>query len=363
MNLRSISVEQKRLLKRDGYVIVEDAIDPDIANRATELINREPTRIVHGDNPAINDLYNKSCLRELMLDLMGEHTAPVNAQVAVTLPNFADAVVRRKVSSTMHPQAHVDGGWAGLCPMKTSEILASGQTLATWGQDGDPKSMGPAGGAPLWQDQQRRLALGTYTALVGVCLNDQLAPAQGQFAVRRGAHEAVEQFFCYQRDKGGPIGGGGPNWPRLQAVGEDNAFAGIMPPSMVESYPQTRFEMEGWPWPELTPVRMKRGDAVIALHSLPHTATPNISGEPRMNVYFRIRRFRPQNPYEGDRVVGWGVSDHPDRALNGDFLEYPLQYDPFATSIERMCDHWSEWDGMADLDCTEHELTDLTLTA
>ena len=263
------------------------------------------------------------------------------------MPRFADAVVRSRASAQYAPRAHVDGGWAGLCPVKRSEILASGEALETWGRDGDPKSMGPAGGAPLWQNRERTLALGSYTALVGVCLNDQRRPGKGQFAVRAGAHEAVEAFFRMQRDNGGPIGGGGPHWPRLVAAGDDNAFAGMMPPAMEATYPKTRFEHDAWPWPELTPVLMEEGDAVIALHALPHTATPNMSDDPRMNVFFRIRRFRPENPYEGDPRIGWGVSDHPDRALNGDFLDYPESYDPFQTSIERMCDHWSEWDAIA----------------
>ena len=162
----------------------------------------------------------------------------------------------------------------GALPDVASEILAAGEALETWGQGGDPQSMGPAGGAPLWQDRERTLAIGSYTALVGVCLNDQMRPAKGQFSVRRGAHEAVEAFFRRQRDLGGPIGGGGPDWPRLQAMPKGQAFAGIMPPAMVNTYPDTRFEHELWPWPELTPVLMQEGDAVIALHSLPHTATP-----------------------------------------------------------------------------------------
>lgn len=115
---------------------------------------------------------------------------------------------------------------------------------------------------------------------------------------------------------------------------------------MEAASPETRFEQDGWPWSELTPVLMEEGDAVIALHSLPRTATPNLSDDPRLNVFFRIRRFRPGNPYEGDKRVGWGVSDHPGRALNSDFLDYPDDYDPFETSIEKLCDHWSEWDGM-----------------
>ncbi len=353
MHASTLSSAEKHTLKHDGLVILENVIPREIIAKAKELINQDPTRIVHGDVASINNLYNESALREIMLDVMGPHTAPINAQVAVTMPHYADAVVRRPASSVYHPQAHVDGGWAGLCPLTKSEILASGWTLETWGSDGDPQSMGPAGHAPLWQDRERTVAIGSYTALVGVCLNDQRDPGKGQFSVRRGAHEAVEAFFRHQRDLGGPIGGGGPDWPRLQPMGEDQAFAGIMPEKMVDSYPATRFEMDGWPWPELTPTLMNEGDAVIALHSVPHTATPNLSDDPRMNVFFRIRRFREENPYEGEPAVGWGVSDHPDRKLNGEFLEYPDSYDPFKTSVDKMCDHWSEWDGMQHL-VSEH---------
>ena len=341
-----LSEEQKRALKRDGFVVLKNAVPRAVTARAKALINEDPTKIVHGDNDAINGLYSDSVLREVMTEAMGPHTPPVNAQVAVTMPHFSDAVVRNRTTAATHPRAHVDGGWAGLCPLKRSEILAAGERLETWGSNGDPRSMGPAGGAPLWQDRQRTLAIGSYTALVGVCLNDQRQPGKGQFSVRAGAHEAVQAFFRRQRDKGGPIGGGGPDWPRLIPAGEDAAVAGMMPSAMEAAYPDTRFEHDRWPWPELTPVLMGEGDAVIALHSLPHTATPNRSEDPRMNVFFRIRRLRPANPYEGDKRVGWGVSDHPDRALNGAFLDYPDGYDPFKTSIDKLCDHWSEWDGM-----------------
>ena len=39
---------------------------------------------------------------------------------------------------------------------------------------------------------------------------------------------------------------------------------------------------------------MEEGDAFIALHSLPHTATPNMSDDPRVNVYWRVRRWRSE---------------------------------------------------------------------
>lgn len=149
----------------------------------------------------------------------------------------------------------------------------------------------------LWQDPERRISLGSYTALVGVALNDQVQPGNGQFAVLQGMHEEVEA-------------------PAI----------------------------EGWPWRELTPVLLGAGDAVIALHSCSHTATPNFGPNPRMNVYFRIRRRREGNPHEGSRRVGHGVSDHPDRGYFGQFLEYPESYDPWTTSIDKLCNHWSEWD-------------------
>ena len=109
--------------------------------RAKAVINQGPTKIVHGDDPAINGLYNDSVLREVMLETMGPHTAPINAQVAVTMPHFADAVVRRKANPNYAPGAHVNGGWAGPCPVKRSEILASGQ-------DGRVRSVQAVGAGP-----------------------------------------------------------------------------------------------------------------------------------------------------------------------------------------------------------------------
>lgn len=140
LHATSLSDAEKRDLKRDGFVILRSAVPRAVTERAKAFINQDPTRIVHGDNPVINDLYNDSVLRDVVLEAMGPHTAPVNAQVAVTMPRFSDAVVRRPVTTTA-PGAHVDGGWAGLCPMSQSEILASGEALETWGQRGNPKEL------------------------------------------------------------------------------------------------------------------------------------------------------------------------------------------------------------------------------
>ena len=147
-----LSDEEKGQLVRDGFVILRNAVSRDVRERAKRVINENPQMIVHGDNDAINGLYNDSILAAVLDEAMGPHTRPINAQVAVTMPHYADAVVRTPidVNNVYAPGAHVDGGWAGLCPVAQSEILASGQALHSWGSDGDPQSMGPAGHAPLW---------------------------------------------------------------------------------------------------------------------------------------------------------------------------------------------------------------------
>ena len=63
------------------------------------------------------------------------------------------------------------------------------------------------------------LALGSFTAFVGVALNDQLTPGCGQLCVVKGVHEETERFFKMQREKGGIVGIEGPGWPRFKRGG------------------------------------------------------------------------------------------------------------------------------------------------
>lgn len=72
---------------------------------------------------------------------------------------------------------------------------------------------------PLWQDQGKRLALGSFTAFVGVALNDQTVPGCGQLCVVKGVHEHTEAFFRMQRAAGGVVGIEGPGWPRFKRGG------------------------------------------------------------------------------------------------------------------------------------------------
>ena len=351
MNDRSphLTLEQKRCLMRDGFVVVRNAVPPDHVARARERIEASQPVGEHrllapaelATHPDLVGLLQETRLAGILRREMGPYPDVISCQIAVT-PAFDD------LGGSVGP--HVDGAWSGPIPKRAEEIDPNtGRPVDAARYFGANDERRGANDGLLWQDPQRTLSTGSYTALVGVALNDQLVPGNGQFAVLKGLHEDVEASFRAQRDAGGVIGPEGPGWPRIKLNREGRPFMNGLPDA-VRAKARQRVRgappIEGWPWPELTPVLLGAGDAVIALHACPHTPTPNRGPNPRMNVYFRIRRLREGNPHEGTRRVGHGVSDHPDRGYFGQFLDYPAAYDPWRTSIEKLCDHWSEWDGM-----------------
>ncbi len=347
-----LTLDDKQRLLEDGYVIVRNAITPDAVVQARELIQSHLPRDRHqllvpgklATDTRMTGLFSDSCLAVILASVMGPFPPVVSCQVAV-LPPFNTLGGK--------PGTHVDGGWSGPIPARAEEIDArSGRPVdaARWFGDNDERR--GANDGLLWMDPQRRLSYGSYTALVGVALNDQLQPGNGQFAVLKGAHEAVEAAFRAQRDAGGIVGPEGPGWPRIRIDSDGRPYNNGLPDSIRDiaaARARAGTPTDDWPWPELTPVLLGAGDAVIALHSCPHTPTPNLGPNARMNIYFRIRRLREGNPNEGTRRVAHGVSDHPDRGYFGQYLDYPPGHDPFRISIDRLCDHWSEWDGMQPL--------------
>ncbi len=277
---------------------------------------------------------------------MGPFPDVVSCQVAVTPPG-------ELLGGS--PGTHVDGSWSGELPDKAEDIdLNTGRPLDAARYFGANDDRRGANDGQLWIDPDRKISIGSYTALVGVALSDQMTPGMGQFAVLKGYHELVEAVFQQQRDGGGVIGPEGENWPRVRLSKNGIPYMNGLPDQVYHqaqaiAAANSARVTDNWPWPELTPVLLRQGDAVITVHSCPHTPTPNFSDQARMNVYFRIRRLRPENPHEGTRRVGHGVSDHPDRGYFGQFLDYPNSYNPWQTSVDKLCDHWSEWDGLREL--------------
>ncbi|MCZ6656910.1 MAG: hypothetical protein O7C67_06405 [Gammaproteobacteria bacterium] len=348
----TLTREERQQFFRDGYIVIKNAVPVDISQNAREVIAaklpKNERRLLAppelATHESILSLFNDTCLAEIMRDVMGPFPDVISSQVAVTPPR--DTLGDK-------PRPHVDGSWSGAIPDRADEIdLTRGRPIDAIRYFGENDERRGTNDGQLWQDPDKTISLGSYTALVGVALNDQRQPGNGQFAVLKCVHEEVEAAFRMQRDTGGPIGPEGPGWPRIKTTQEGGTFLNGLPASVRETARQAEKDavpIDGWPWPELTPVLLDQGDAVIALHSCPHTATPNYGPDARMNVYFRIRRLREGSPHEGSRRLGHGVSDHLDRGYYGRFLEYPSSYDPWKTSVDKLCDHWSDWDGMQEI--------------
>lgn len=346
------TAEDKAKQLSDGYLIVRGAVPEGVVNRAYDIVSsalpeNERRLLVPAQlagHEAVLGLLTQSCLHELLTHEMGPFPEVISSQVAVT-PAFDDL--------GGSPGAHVDGSWSGDIPSLAEDIeWTTGRPKDAARYFGESDDRRGTNDGQLWIDPDRRISLGSYTTLVGVALNDQTVPGNGQLGVMKGMHESVEKVFRRARDAGDIIGPEGKGWPRIKLTRSGTPYVNGLPDEIrqrAKEAGQQAEPIEGWPWPELTPVLLRRGDAVIALHSCPHTPTPNNGPNPRMNVYFRIRRLREGSPHEGSRRVGHGVSDHPDRGYFGQFLDYPENYNPWQTSIDKLCDHWSEWDGMQDL--------------
>lgn len=347
-----LNENEKIRLYEDGYVIIKNAIDPHAIAAAKSLIasllpKDERQLLVPGKlatDARITGLFNDSCVKQILQTVMGPFPPVISCQVAVT-PPF------NQLGGT--PGTHVDGGWSGELPEHAAGIDgATGRPFDAERYFGNNDERRGTNDGLLWMDPERTLSYGGYTTLVGVALNDQLEPGNGQFAVLKGLHEEVEACFQEQRDRGNIVGPEGYQWPRVKIDKKGRPYNNGLPDrirKLAEERAATGTATKSWPWPELTPINLRAGDAVIALHSLPHTATPNLGPDPRMNIYFRVRRLREGNPNEGTRRVAHGVSDHPDRGYFGQFLEYPEDYNPWRTTIDNLCNHWCEWDGMQDL--------------
>ena len=344
-----LSVAEKHELINNGFVIIRDAVTPQAVDAARQLIESYLPRQEHrllvpgklATHKEIISLYNDHSIAQIIANEMGPAPPIVSCQVAVIPPY-------NKLGG--EPGLHVDGGWSGRIPEEATDIdLKTGRPKDAEPYFGKQDEIRGTNDGLLWMNKERTLSYGSYTALVGIALNDQIEPGNGQFAVLPRTHEIVQECFREQRDAGGIVGPEGPEWPRIRVSEKGKPYCNGLPNKIrqiAEERRATGIKTEKWPWPELEPVLLKAGDAVLTLHSCPHTPTPNLGPNPRMNIYFRIRRLREGNPNEGTRRVAHGVSDHPDRGYFGQFLDYPEDYDPWSISIDKLCDHWSEWNGM-----------------
>lgn len=374
---RSIEItdEQKARFYRDGYLIVRRAVPRELtrdARRRVETLRESggTTDFQRGfqffaTTPECQqgfvNMLEGSTLGAALRELIGPFS-PIIACDAHNTPGADDSGF---VGGDQGEMGHIDGMMAPppqFYPQSVRDIVALGKDPQ------DPEAMhrymshldhtvrNPMG-TPFYMDPERTLTLGSFTAFVGIAFSDQTRMGCGQLGVRRGFHHDMEQFFRMQRDAGGPIGYEGPGWPRVDPASVADGTPRMGMPAALLQPPQARHGgpvcIDGWrdsrgkPYTWLTPVVLEEGDAVVALHGLPHAGTANHSRATRYSAYFRVRRFRPNNPYEGDPRFLHGTRDHNDRLADAQAATFDYdRYNPYRMTIDHFCDMWSEWDGM-----------------
>lgn len=338
-----LTSEEKLTLYNDGFIVLKDVVPESLTFEARRTIHmfagRHGIRRAYHDistSSALPDLVNKSILGDILRNTVGTYDSPQRGFAAILYPQEAQDTP----NYGWHP--HLDGLWAGPLPQSADEIDDLNSPRTEHFGKGDATVLG-ANMTPLFEDPDCTLSLGSFTAFVGVALNDQSEFGRGNLCLLKGIHEDVESFFKQQRDSGGVVGPEGVGWPRLSRTASGGVSMTPLPYPIREIALNNSTEFKGVNYIEPSPILMDVGDVVIALHACPHGGSRNEWSDPRMNVYFRIRRHRPN----GATVLG--DSDHPDREWNGGFLNYPEGYDPWKVAIEKMCDHWSEWDGMQEV--------------
>ena len=373
-----ISDAQKIQLYRDGYLIIKQAVPKELTQDARNRVERlraegGTTNFQQGfqffaTSPECQqgfvNMFEGSRLGECLRQLIGPFS-PVIACDAHNTPGKDD---KGFIGGDQGEMGHIDGMMAPppqFYPASVQDIVDLGKNpndpiaMHKYMEHLDHTVQNPMG-TPFYMDPERTLTLGDFTAFVGIAFSDQTEVGCGQLGVRRGFHHDMEQFFRMQRDSGGPIGYEGPGWPRVDPKSVKNGSPHMGMPDVFKQPPQNRHggptSVNGWrdshgkPYTWLTPVVLEEGDAVVALHGLPHAGTANHSRKTRFTAYYRIRRFRSNNPFEGDPRWMHGTRDHNDRLADATAVEFDYsQYNPFQMTINHLCDMWSEWDGMTEV--------------
>ena len=353
----TLTLEQKRDLYRDGYVLLRKAVSQELVDAALQRIRDAKKGENLRSEKAMTDLVNASSITPILNEAMGEFDPPIACQIGVrkvTKPgeHFTSIGYREKDMPYYAASIHVDGLLTINVPQERQEGTPEEiyRRYIASGPKGDlgrsPEVLGH-NMVPLFEDPEMTLGMGSFTAFVFVCLNDQTVEGRGQTALLPGGHHAVEKFLRWQYDTNGHMGPEGPGWPRLDHDCPNRCGLVYLPDAVREQFVDSSSEStpDGKRWPRPTQILMEPGDACMTVFQIPHSGSRNEHGsESRKSIIFRIRNKKRQP----DKLVN-GVSDHPDRGQMGEWLEYEEGNNPWERSKHAMCNMWHEWDGMQEV--------------
>ena len=360
----TLSVDQKRALYRHGYIVLKNAVSSELVDAALARIKAAEKGERLGGDKAMTDLVNASSITPILTEVMGRFDPPTVCQVGVIKPSepgdrFNNLGYHDRDMPYYGAQTHMDGSITIAAPQEVQggtpeEIYRRHFASGPKGDLGrSPEVMGH-NMVPMFEDPDMTLGLGSFTAFVFVCLNDQTVEGCGQTALLRGAHHAVETFFRWQYETNRHLGPEGPGWPRLNYDAPNCCGMVYLPQAVQDKFIDDTSEStpDGRKWPRPTQILMEPGDACITSYHIPHSGTRNENGtESRKNIIFRIRNKKRQP----NKVVS-GITDHPDRGQMGEWLDYESGNDPWQRSKYAMCNMWHEWDGMGNVVAAQKSL-------
>lgn len=356
-NGRTLTLEEKKSLYRDGYIVVKNAVSQSLVDSALACIKSAQRGQNLGRDSDMLNLVNESDVTPVLHDVMGYFDPPMACQVGVIKPSkpggrFTNLGYLDHEIPYYGAGVHMDGNITIAAPQEVQKGTPREIYLRHFasGPKGDlgrsPEVMGH-NMVPLFEDPEMTLGLGSFTAFVFVCLNDQSEEGRGQTCLLKGAHHSMQKFFRWQHEINGHLGPEGPGWPRLNHDCPNRCGMNYLPPQIFEEFTDETSETtsDGRRWPRPTQILMEPGDACITMYHIPHSGTRNENGtESRKNIIFRIRNKKRQP----EKVVS-GVTDHPDRGQMGEWLEFEEGNDPWERSKYAMCNMWDEWEGMQDV--------------
>ncbi len=375
-----LSIEQKQELYREGYLILKGAVSRELTSAARTAIeeaerNPEPVRADDpnfrntqslGQNRKIldlrdaalmTDLVNKSTLTPVMTECMGPFDPVTHARMAIAPiqrepgKGYNALGYLEKDQPYFGAQMHLDG----LCgfpiveePLQgtVDEIYQYRISSLPCGNLGRTAELTGTNYDPLFMDPEMTLGIGSFTAFIFVCLNDQSREGCGQTAILPRGHHVAERFFNSQRAAGERLGQEGPGWPRFDYSSPNRCGMKLMPDYMYDALTDEASECtpDGKRWPKPTQLLMEEGDAAIVTNHTPHSGSRNERGsQSRKTAIFRLRA----KSHQPSMVVDFhGHSDHPDRGYHGEWMEYPEGVDPWERSKHLLCHPWEVWEGM-----------------
>ena len=170
----SLTLEEKQFLKRDGYVIVRNAVSRDLVEAAQARIKcAEKGESLAGD-AAMTDLINRSTVTPILHDVMGLFDPPAQCQVAITKisqpgERFTPPGYRDKDVPYYGAALHMDGSITiapPQVPMEGSpeEIYRAYFAAGPRGDLGRSAAVMGHNMTPMFEDPEMTLGLGVCAA-------------------------------------------------------------------------------------------------------------------------------------------------------------------------------------------------------